>query len=234
MKYRRILLKLSGEALAGDRGIGIDRTVLLKLAGELREVHHLGVSLVMVLGGGNIFRGIAGATKGMERSSADYMGMLATIINSMAMQDALENCGVDTRLLTAIEMKQVGEPFIRRRAIRHLEKGRVVIVGGGTGNPYFSTDTAACLRAVELGADVVCKGTKVDGVYSEDPLANPGAVLYREIGYTEFLEKNLRVMDSTAVSMCRDNEMPIIIFNLTHSGNIKRVIAGEQVGTMVR
>ena len=230
-KYTRILVKLSGEALAADKGFGISPEALHRMAAEIAEVRALGVQVVVVIGGGNIFRGASEA--GIERATGDYMGMLATIINAMALQDALEKHGVATRVQTAITMHQVAEAFIRRRAVRHLEKGRVVIFGGGTGNPYFSTDTAAALRATEIGAEVILKATKVDGVYDSDPKKNPNAVRYSEISYLEALQKQLKVMDSTAFSLCMDNKMPIIVFDMFKAHNLRRVVMGEEVGTLV-
>ena len=232
--YDRILLKLSGEALAGDRGYGIDPEVLAGLAAEIREVLELGVQVAVVIGGGNIFRGMAAASSGMDRAGADHMGMLATIMNSLALQDALEQIGVVTRVQTAIEMREVAEPYIRRRAIRHLEKGRVVILGGGTGNPYFTTDTAASLRAMEIGAEVILKATKVDGVYSADPVKDKDAVRYPSLTYLDVLKKGLKVMDATATSLCMDNDLPIIVFQLSRRGNIKKVVLGEDIGTIVK
>lgn len=232
--YGRILLKLSGEALAGDRGYGIDPAVLSGLATEIKEVLELGVQVAVVIGGGNIFRGMAAASSGMDRAGADHVGMLATIMNSLALQDALEQIGVVTRVQTAIEMKEVAEPYIRRRALRHLEKGRVVILGGGTGNPYFTTDTAASLRAMEIGADVILKATKVDGVYSADPVKDKDAVRYPELTYLDVLKKGLKVMDATATSLCMDNDLPIIVFQLSCRGNIKKVVLGEEIGTIVK
>jgi uridylate kinase len=232
-KYRRILLKLSGEALGGESGVGINATSVQSMAEQVREVRDLGVQVVIVLGGGNIFRGLAGSEKGIERATGDYMGMLATIINSLALQDALEKLGVATRVQTAITMAQVAEPFIRRRAVRHLEKGRVVIFGGGTGNPYFSTDTAAALRATEIGAEVILKATKVDGIYDSDPKKNPKAKRFAQISYLDALQRQLKVMDSTAFSLCMDNKMPIIVFDLFKPHNLKRVVLGEEVGTVV-
>lgn len=232
-KYSRILLKLSGEALGGEDGVGINPQAVQNMAEQVREVRDLGVQIVIVLGGGNIFRGLAGSEKGIERATGDYMGMLATVINSLALQDALEKLGVATRVQTAITMAQVAEPFIRRRAVRHLEKGRVVIFGGGTGNPYFSTDTAAALRANEIGAEVILKATKVDGIYDSDPKKNSKARRYSEITYLEALQKQLKVMDSTAFSLCMDNKMPIIVFDLFRAHNLKRVVLGEKVGTLV-
>jgi len=232
-KYRRILLKLSGEALGGKSGIGICPDAVQDMAQQIQEVRELGVEVVIVIGGGNIFRGLPGSERGIERATGDYMGMLATVINSLALQDALEKLGVATRVQSAITMHQVAEPFIRRRAIRHLEKGRVVIFGGGTGNPYFSTDTAAALRANEIGAEVILKATKVDGIYESDPKKDPRAKRYEEIGYQEALVKQLKVMDSTAFSMCQDNKMPIVVFDLFKPHNLRRVVLGEKVGTLV-
>jgi uridylate kinase len=232
-KYRRILLKLSGEALGGESGVGINPAAVQSMAEQVREVRDLGVQVVIVLGGGNIFRGLAGSEKGIERATGDYMGMLATIINSLALQDALEKLGVATRVQTAITMAQVAEPFIRRRAVRHLEKGRVVIFGGGTGNPYFSTDTAAALRATEIGAEVILKATKVDGIYDSDPKKNAKAKRFTQISYLDALQKQLKVMDSTAFSLCMDNKMPIIVFDLFKPHNLKCVVMGEAVGTVV-
>jgi uridylate kinase len=231
--YKRVLLKLSGEALMGKQSFGIDPEVVDTVAAEIREVVALGVQLGIVIGGGNILRGLAASAEGMERTSADYMGMLATVINSLALQSALERAGIPTRVQTAIEMKKVAEPFIQRRAIRHLEKGRVVIFAAGTGNPYFTTDTAATLRAVEIKADIILKATKVDGVYDRDPVQYADAIMYNKICYTEVLTKNLKVMDATAISLCRDNALPLSVFNLQKAGNIKRVICGENVGTIV-
>jgi uridylate kinase len=232
--YKRVLLKLSGEALGGDQGYGIDPNTITAIAREVKQVVELGVELCLVIGGGNIFRGLAASSKGMDRASADYMGMLATMINSLAMQDALEKVGVDTRVQSAISMAEVAEPYIRRRAIRHLEKGRVVIFGAGTGNPYFTTDTAASLRAMEIGADVILKGTKVDGVYSADPKKDPTATKYERLSYLEVLRKGLQVMDATAISLCMDNSLPIIVFDLTTEGNVCRVVCGERIGTLVK
>jgi uridylate kinase len=232
-RYRRILLKLSGEALGGARGVGIDAEAVHDMAQQVGEVRELGVQVVIVIGGGNIFRGVAGSERGIERATGDYMGMLATVINSLALQDALEKQGVATRVQTAIAMSQIAEPFIRRRAVRHLEKGRVVIFGGGTGNPYFSTDTAAALRAAEVGAEVILKATKVDGIYDSDPKKNSKAKRYAQISYQEALVKQLKVMDSTAFSLCQDNKMPIIVFDLFKPHNLKCVVLGEQVGTLV-
>ena len=232
-KYSRVLLKLSGEALGGETGVGICPQSVRDMAEQIREVRSLGVQVVVVVGGGNIFRGLSGSERGIERATGDYMGMLATVINALALQDALEKLGVATRVQSAITMAQVAESFIRRRAVRHLEKGRVVIFGGGTGNPYFSTDTAAALRANEIGAEVVLKATKVDGIYDSDPKKNPKAKRYSEIRYAEALQKQLKVMDSTAFSLCMDNKMPIIVFNLLRPHNLKRVVMGERVGTRV-
>ncbi len=232
-RYRRILLKLSGEALGGETGVGIDPEAVQDMAEQIREVRELGVQVVVVVGGGNIFRGLPGSERGIERATGDYMGMLATVINALALQDALEKLGVATRVQSAITMAQIAEAFIRRRAVRHLEKGRVVIFGGGTGNPYFSTDTAAALRANEIGAEVILKATKVDGIYDSDPKKNPKARRYSEITYLEALRKQLKVMDSTAFSLCMDNKMPIIVFELFRPHNLKRVIMGEKVGTVV-
>ena len=235
-RYRRILLKLSGEALGGEKGFGISPESIHNMAEQIREVRDLGVEVVIVIGGGNIFRGSAGtqgAQGGIERATGDYMGMLATVINALALQDALEKAGVATRVQSAITMHQVAEAFIRRRAVRHLEKGRVVIFGGGTGNPYFSTDTAAALRANEIGAEVILKATKVDGIYDSDPHQNAGAKRYSQISYLEALQKRLQVMDSTAFSLCMDNKMPIIVFDLFKPHNLRRVVTGEKVGTLV-
>jgi uridylate kinase len=232
-KYSRILLKLSGEALGGSTGMNICAEAVASMAAQICEVRNLGVQVVIVVGGGNIFRGLSGSKRGIERATGDYMGMLATIINGLALQDALEKIGVPTRVQSAISMAQVAEPFIRRRAVRHLEKGRVVIFGGGTGNPYFSTDTAAALRANEIGAEIVLKATKVDGIYDSDPKQNPKAKRYSQIRYAEALQKQLKVMDSTAFSLCMDNKMPIIVFDLFRPHNLKRVVMGEKVGTLV-
>ncbi len=232
--YKRVLLKLSGESLAGEQGYGIDPVTITNIANEIKEVMECGVQLALVIGGGNIFRGLAASSKGMDRASADYMGMLATMINSLAMQDALEKLGVYTRVQSAIAMQEVAEPYIRRRAIRHLEKGRVVIFGAGTGNPYFTTDTAASLRAMEIGADVILKGTKVDGVYTADPKKDPTAVKFSRLTYLEVLKKGLQVMDATSTSLCMDNDLPIIVFDVTTYGNVKKVIFGEEIGTIVK
>ncbi len=232
-RFYRILLKLSGEALGGEGGMGISPAALQLMAEQIREVRELGVQVVVVVGGGNIFRGLAGSERGIERATGDYMGMLATIINALALQDALEKLGCPTRVQSAIVMSQIAEPFIRRRAVRHLEKGRVVIFGGGTGNPYFSTDTAAALRANEIGAEVILKATKVDGVYDADPKKNAKATRFKQITYLEALQRQLKVMDSTAFSLCMDNKMPIIVFDLFKRHNLRRVALGEQVGTLV-
>ena len=233
-KYRRILLKLSGEALAGEQGYGIDPDVINGIAAEIKEVMALGVEVALVIGGGNIFRGVAASSKGMERASADYMGMLATVMNSLAMQDALEKQGVATRVMSAIDMQQVAEPYIRRRAVRHLEKGRIVIFSAGTGNPYFTTDTAASLRAMEINAEVILKATKVDGVYSADPMKDKNAIKLPTLTYLEVLQKGLQVMDATATSLCMDNNLPMIIFDMTQRDNIKKVVQGEKIGTIVK
>jgi uridylate kinase len=233
-QYKRVLLKLSGQALAGEGGIGIDPKRAELIAQELKDARNLGVQMAVVIGGGNIFRGLAASVAGMERVTADHMGMLATVINALALQDALESMDVVTRVQTAIDMHALAEPFIRRRAIRHLEKSRVVIFAGGTGNPYFTTDTAAALRAAEVGAEVIMKATKVDGVYSADPLVDPSAEKFDEISYIDCLQKGLKVMDSTALSLCMDNSVPIIVFNLFAPGNVSRVLLGEDVGTVVR
>jgi uridylate kinase len=232
-RYRRILLKLSGEALMGEGNYGLDTGTLARIAEEVKEVHALGVDIAMVIGGGNIFRGLAASAKGMDRASADYMGMLATVMNSIAMQDALERAGVDTRVQSAIEIREVCEPYIRRRAERHLEKRRVVIFAAGTGNPYFTTDTAASLRAMEIHAEVLLKATRVDGVYDKDPKRHPDAVKFQHLSYLEVLQRNLQVMDSTAISLCRDNRLKIIVFDLQQRGNIRRVVLGETIGTQV-
>jgi len=231
--YQRILLKLSGEILAGDRGHGIDERVIDGLADEIRDVHALGIQVGIVIGGGNIFRGLAAAGRGMDRVAADQMGMLATVINSLALQHFLEHREVPTRVMSAITMTRVCEPYIRRRAMRHLEKGRVVILAAGTGNPYFTTDTAAALRAIEIGADVILKATRVDGVYSGDPLKDRGATFFPEITYLDILNRSLKVMDSTAISLCMDNRLPLVVFNVGVRGNLLRVVQGERVGTRV-
>ena len=232
-KFSRILLKLSGEALGGPSGVGISAEAVQNMAEQICEVRELGVQVVVVVGGGNIFRGLSGSKRGIERATGDYMGMLATIINSLALQDALEKLGAPTRVQSAIAMSQIAESFIRRRAVRHLEKGRVVIFGGGTGNPYFSTDTAAALRANEIGAEVIVKATKVDGIYDSDPKKNPKAKRFAQITYIDALQRRLQVMDSTAFSLCMDNKMPIIVFDFFRPHNLKRVILGEKVGTLV-
>jgi uridylate kinase len=231
--YRRIVLKLSGEALAGSQGYGLDPPVLVRIGAEVREVIELGVQVAIVIGGGNIFRGVAASAGGMERATADYMGMLATVMNALALQDALEKVGCQTRVLSAIEMRAVAEPYIRRRAIRHLEKGRVVIFAAGTGNPFFTTDTAAALRAVEIGADAIMKATKVDGIYSADPVRDATAVRLPAVTYIEVLNRRLEVMDTTAISLCMDNKLPIVVFDLTRPGNIARIVCGEPVGSVV-
>jgi uridylate kinase len=233
VRVRRVLLKLSGEALCGDRGYGVDPDILREISTEVAEVQALGAEVALVIGGGNIFRGLRGSAQGMDRASADYMGMLATVINALAMQDSLEKLKVQTRVLSALEIRQVAEPYIRRRAIRHLEKGRVVIFAAGTGNPFFSTDTAAALRAMEIGAEVLVKATKVDGVYDGDPFKHPDAQMYRRLSFDRVLAERLAVMDSTAISLCRDNALPIRVCSLTKRGTIKRVVAGEDVGTLV-
>jgi uridylate kinase len=231
--YSRVLLKLSGEALMGEQPFGIDPAVTSQVATEIGEIQELGVQTGVVIGGGNLFRGLAGSAKGMDRATADSMGMLATVINALALQDALEKHGVSTRVVTAIEMRAVAEPFIRRRAIRHLEKGRVVVFAAGTGNPYFTTDTAAALRAMELRAEIILKATKVDGVYTADPVLDKTARRYDRISYIEVLERGLKVMDATAISLCMDNNLPIVVFNLRQAGNVRRVVMGEPVGTVV-
>jgi len=231
--YKRVLLKLSGEALMGGENYGIDPVVASQIACDVAEIQSMGVETAIVIGGGNIFRGVAASARGMDRATADYMGMLATVINALALQDALEQQNVVTRVVTAIEMRAVAEPFIRRRAIRHLEKGRVVVFGAGTGNPYFSTDTAAALRAMEIKADVILKATKVDGIYDADPMVHPGALRFDRISYLQVLEQGLKVMDATAISLCMDNRLPIVVFNLRTAGNIKRAITGEPVGSLV-
>jgi uridylate kinase len=231
--YRRILLKLSGEALLGEKTFGIDRKFTDYLAAEMKQAHDLGVQVSAVVGGGNIFRGVSDTAQGMDRVSADYMGMLATVINGVALQDALERAGVYTRVMSAIEMREVAEPFIRRRAIRHLEKGRVVIFAGGTGNPYFSTDTAAALRAMEIKAEIILKGTKVDGIYDADPVDNPKAKMFQRVTYFEVLQRGLKVMDTTAISLCMENRLPIIVYNLKKKGGLKQILMGGKVGTMV-
>jgi uridylate kinase len=233
LKYKRVILKVTGEILAGAQKFGIDAAMVRGFAEEIKEVHQIGCEMALVIGGGNIFRGFEASEAGMERATADTMGMLATVINSLALQDALEKIGVTTRVMSALEMRQVAEPYIRRRATRHLEKGRVVVFAGGTGNPYFTTDTAASLRAMEIGAQVILKATKVDGVYDADPFKHSGAKRYGELTYIEVLNKELKVMDSTAISLCMDNRLPIIVFNIMEKGNIKRVVCGEEIGTVV-
>ncbi|HCH37540.1 MAG TPA: UMP kinase [Acidobacteria bacterium] len=232
--YQRVILKLSGEALLGPASFGIDPKVTTQIAEEIAAVHRLGVEVAVVIGGGNIFRGLAATARGMDRGTADYMGMLATVINALALQDALEQIQVVTRVVTAIEMRAVAEPFIRRRSIRHLEKGRVVVFAAGTGNPYFTTDTAAALRAMEIRADVILKGTKVDGIYTADPLKDPEATRFDSISYLQVLEQGLKVMDATAISLCMDNKLPIVVFNIQEPGNLKRAIMGESVGSLVK
>ena len=231
--YQRVLLKLGGEALAGERGYGIDDVVLERIAGEIQEIHALGCEIALVLGGGNILRGVDASARGIARATGDYMGMLATVINSLAMQEALEKLEVPTRVMSALTVSQVAEPYIRRRATRHLEKGRVVIFASGTGNPYFTTDTAASLRAMEIGAQAIFKATKVDGIYSADPMEDSAAERYQNLTYLEVLQQNLKVMDSTAISLCMDNHLPIIVFSMLEPGNIQRVVRGEPIGTVV-
>lgn len=231
--YKRVVLKLSGEALAGDMGYGIDQAMLAHVAEQVQDVRDLGIDVLVVVGGGNIWRGIAGSKQGLERATADYMGMLATVMNSLALQSALESIGIDTRVQSAIEMRQIAEPYIRRKAIRHLEKGRVVIFAAGTGNPYFSTDTTAALRAAELDAEVILMAKKVDGVYSADPKTDPTAVKFDTLSFKEVLEKELKVMDSTAASLCKDNHIPIVVFNINEKGNARKAVLGENVGTVV-
>ncbi|MCB9525038.1 MAG: UMP kinase [Myxococcales bacterium] len=233
LRFRRILLKLSGEALMGDGPFGICTDTVARIAGEVQAVKDSGVELAVVIGGGNIFRGVKGAASGMDRTSADYMGMLATVMNALALQDAFENAGLNTRVMSGIEMPRVAEPFIRRRAMRHLEKGRVVVFAAGTGNPFFTTDTAAALRAAEINADVVLKATKVDGIYDADPVTHPNATRFDRLTYTEVLHRDLRVMDGTAISLCRENHMPIIVFSLKQPGNVVRVARGETIGTII-
>lgn len=232
--YQRVILKLSGEALLGPESFGIDPNVTTQIAEEIAAVHRLGVEVAVVIGGGNIFRGLAATARGMDRGTADYMGMLATVINALALQDALEQIQVVTRVVTAVEMRAVAEPFIRRRAIRHLEKRRVVVFAAGTGNPYFTTDTAAALRAMEIRADVILKGTKVDGIYTADPLKDPEATRFDSISYLQVLEQGLKVMDATAISLCMDNKLPIVVFNIQEPGNLMRAIMGEPVGSLVK
>ncbi len=232
--YKRVLLKLSGEALMGDEPFGISPDIIVYFAREIKSIAELGVQVAVVIGGGNIFRGVAGASRGMDRASADHMGMLATVINALALQDALEQECVLTRVQTAIEMREVAEPYIRRRCVRHLEKGRVVVLGAGTGNPYFTTDTAAALRAMEIHADVILKGTRVDGVYDRDPLKDKDAKLLRKLSYVDVLQRQLRVMDATAISLAMDNHKPIIVFNIKQRGNLKKAVLGKSIGTIVR
>ncbi len=231
--YRRILLKLSGEVLAGEQDFGIDPTKATQLANEIKSIHEMGVDIILIIGGGNIFRGLQAASKGMDRVTGDYLGMLATIMNAISLQDALEKTGVETRTLSAITVSQISEPYIRRRALRHLDKGRVVIVAGGTGNPYFTTDTAAALRATELKAQVLLKGTKVDGVFDKDPVVHSDAVRYNNVSFTEVLGKNLRVMDLTAITLCKENALPICVFNINNKGDLKRVVEGKNIGTTI-
>lgn len=234
VKYKRILLKLSGEILGGDRGTGIDQAIIGTLVQQIKEVHELGVEVGVVIGGGNIFRGVQAGAQGLDRVTGDYMGMLATAINALALQDLLEQQKVDTRVLSAIEMRQISEPYIKRRATRHLEKGRVVLFSCGTGNPFFTTDTAASLRAMEIGAEVVLKGTKVDAVYDSDPKKNPNAKPYKHLTFMEVLQQGLRVMDAAAISLCMDNKLPIVVFNVGVEGNLRRIVGGEDIGTTVR
>jgi len=231
--YKRILLKISGEALAGEQGFGINTDVLDTICTQIKEVHDLGLEIGLVVGGGNIWRGLSGSRKGMDRSQADYMGMLATVINSLALQDCLESKGIPTRVQTAIEMREVAEPYIRRRAVRHLERGRIVIFGAGTGNPYFSTDTTAALRAAEIGAEIIFKATKVDGVYDKDPMKFEDAKKYDSLSYIDVIKNGLGVMDSTATTLCMDNHIPILVFDLNNTGNIKRAVMGEPIGTII-
>lgn len=233
LKYKRVLLKLSGESLMGKQGFGISAEVLDFFSDEVKKVHDVGVQLGIVIGGGNIYRGLSASSQGIHRATGDQMGMLATVINSLALQNAIEKKGIITRLMSAIEMEAIAEPYIRRRAIRHLEKGRVVIFGGGTGHPYFSTDTAASLRAVEIGADVIVKGTRVDGVYDSDPEKNPDALKFESISYIDILKKNLRIMDLTAVSLCQENKLPMMVFNMDIPGNLLKLVKGEQIGTFI-
>ena len=231
--YRRILLKLSGEVLAGEQDFGIDPIKATQLANEIKSIHEMGVDIILIIGGGNIFRGLQAASKGMDRVTGDYLGMLATIMNAISLQDALEKSGVETRTLSAITVSQISEPYIRRRALRHLDKGRIVIVAGGTGNPYFTTDTAAALRATELKAQVLIKGTKVDGVFDKDPVVYSDAVRYNNVSFTEILGKNLRVMDLTAITLCKENALPICVFNINNKGDLKRVVEGKNIGTTI-
>jgi uridylate kinase len=232
-KYNRVLLKLSGEALGGERDYGVDLEVVRTIAAQIKRVHEMGVQIALVVGGGNIFRGLAASNQGFDRATGDYMGMLATVINALALQDALERTGIPARTMTAIQMPQVAEPYIRRRAVRHLEKGRVVILAAGTGNPYFTTDTTAALRAVEIEADVILKATRVDGVYTADPQRDPKAVMLPRLDYLEVLNRGIEVMDNTALTLCMDNDVPIVVFNLLTPGNIERVVLGEEIGTLV-
>jgi uridylate kinase len=234
MRYNRILLKLSGESLMGDKQFGIDNNRLGEYAAQIKEVHDLGVEIAIVIGGGNIFRGVQAEEGGMDRTHGDYMGMLATMINSMALQSALESAGIKTRLQSAIEMKEIAEPYVRRRAVRHLEKGRVVIFGAGTGNPFFTTDSAASLRAIEINADVILKGTRVDGIYTADPFKDPNAVKYDTISFDDAYGKGLKVMDMTAFTLCKENDLPIIVFDMDTPGNLKKLLQGETIGTVVR
>lgn len=233
IKFKRVLLKLSGESLEGEQGFGISSEVLDFFSAEVKQVHDAGVELGIVIGGGNIYRGLSAAKQGIDRATGDQMGMLATMINSLALQNAIERVGIHTRLMSAIKMEEIAEPYIRRRAIRHLEKGRVVILGAGTGHPYFSTDTAASLRAVEIGADVIVKGTRVDGVYDSDPEKNPNAIKFEKISYLDILKKNLRVMDLTAVSLCQENNLPMMVFNMDVPGNLLKLVQGEAIGTFI-
>ncbi len=234
LKYKRVLLKLSGEALMGSKGYGLDPITVDYMASEIKKIVEMGIQVAIVIGGGNIFRGVEASVRGMERASADYMGMLATVINALALQNAMEKIGLQTRVQSAIEMRELAEPYIRRRAIRHLEKGRIVIFAAGTGNPYFTTDTAAALRAMEIGADVILKGTKVDGVYSADPVKDPDAKKFDYISYMDVLKRNLKVMDSTAITLCMDNNLPIVVFNINKPDSIKNIIYGKKIGTVVR
>ncbi|HTZ18127.1 MAG TPA: UMP kinase [Dissulfurispiraceae bacterium] len=233
-RYKKILLKLSGEALMGDRSYGIDPATVQFMAAEIKKVYEMGVQISVVIGGGNIFRGVEASVKGMERASADYMGMLATVINALALQNSLESLGLQTRVQSAIEMRELAEPYIRRKAVRHLEKGRIVIFAAGTGNPYFTTDTAAALRAMETGAEVILKGTKVDGVYTADPVKDPTAKKYDAISYFDVIRQDLKVMDSTAISLCMDNNLPIVVFDIRKTDNIKKLLRGQKIGTTVR
>jgi uridylate kinase len=233
-RYKRVLLKLSGEALMGSKSYGIDQNMVRSIVEELKDISGSGIELAIVIGAGNIFRGLEASAEGMERTTADYMGMLATVLNSLALQNVLEREGLPTRVQSAIEMQELAEPYIRRKAVRHLEKGRFVIFAAGTGNPYFTTDTAAALRAVEIGADVVLKATKVDGIYTSDPLKDPSAKKFKEISYIDVLNKELKVMDSTAISLCKDNDLPIIVFSLLKRGNIKKILEGKKIGTLVK